>query len=96
MLDVWSISLGGWRMVRANQWIRLDGSRNILARLDHCHIDDFSSEIAHLRARMLNIDGTTDLRPLKQPEATWGASEDEPTEVVQGIGYAVVPRYIRS
>ena len=59
-------------------------------------IDDFSSEIAHLRARTLNIDGTTDLRPLKQPEATWGASEDEPTEVVQGIGYAVVPRYIRS
>ena len=57
MLDVWSISLGGWRMVRANQWIRLDGSRNILARLDHCHIDDFSSEIAHLRARTLNIDG---------------------------------------
>ena len=65
MLEVWSISLASWRRVRADQWIRLDGSHSILARLDGAKVPDFNLEITYLRGESLPEVGCVDLRPLE-------------------------------
>ena len=104
-LEVWSLSLSDWRSVRANQWIRLDGSAHILARVDQAGIGGFAREITILRSRSLQYEECKDLIP-PGPLPTWdghegddawrAASYNEPTESVGGIGHKPVSQYLRN